>query len=40
MKLDHILVLEDGKMAGYGKHEDLLENCQVYQEIYQSQLMT
>lgn len=40
MKLDHILVIEDGQMAGYGTHEELLENCNVYQEIYQSQLMT
>lgn len=39
MKLDHILVIEDGQMAGYGTHEELLENCNVYQEIYQSQLM-
>lgn len=38
MKLDHILVLEDGKMAGYGTHEELLANCSVYQEIYQSQM--
>ena len=37
MKLDHILVLEDGQMAGYGSHEELLESCNVYQEIYQSQ---
>ncbi len=35
---DHILVLEDGRTIGYGKHDDLLENCSVYQEIYQSQM--
>lgn len=40
MKLDHILVLEDGMMAGYGTHEELLEQCEVYKEIYQSQLMS
>jgi ATP-binding cassette subfamily B protein len=40
MKLDHILVLEDGRMAGYGTHEELLHTCEIYQEIYQSQLMT
>lgn len=40
MKLDHILVLEDGRMAGYGTHEELLKSCEVYQEIYQSQLMS
>lgn len=40
MKLDHILVLEDGQIAGYGTHEELLEACEVYKEIYQSQLMS
>ncbi len=40
MKLDHILVLEDGMMAGYGTHEELLEQCEVYKEIYQSQMMS
>jgi ATP-binding cassette subfamily B multidrug efflux pump len=40
MKLDHILVLEDGQMAGYGTHEELLQTCEVYKEIYQSQLMS
>jgi ATP-binding cassette subfamily B protein len=40
MKLDHILVLEDGAMAGYGTHEELMEHCEVYKEIYQSQLMS
>ncbi len=34
---DHILVLDDGKMVGYGKHEDLLKTCDVYAEIYRSQ---
>lgn len=37
MKLDNILVLEEGQMAGYGSHEELLKTCSVYQEIYQSQ---
>lgn len=40
MKLDHILVIEDGAMAGYGTHEELLKTCEVYQEIYQSQMMS
>ncbi len=35
---DQILVLEDGRIAGLGKHEDLLENCPVYREIALSQL--
>jgi ATP-binding cassette subfamily B protein len=39
MKLDHILVLEDGSMAGYGTHEELLHSCEVYKEIYQSQML-
>ena len=34
---DQIIVLDDGKMAGIGTHEELLENCEVYQEIYYSQ---
>lgn len=37
MKLDNILVLEEGNMVGYGNHEELLNSCSVYQEIYQSQ---
>lgn len=37
MKLDKILVLEEGHMAGCGSHEELLKSCSVYQEIYQSQ---
>lgn len=39
MKLNHILVIEDGMMAGYGTHEELLKSCEVYQEIYESQMM-
>jgi ATP-binding cassette subfamily B protein len=39
MKLDHILVLEDGRMAGYGTHEELLHSCEIYKEIYQSQML-
>ena len=34
---DHILVLEDGELVGQGTHEQLLECCGVYQEIYYSQ---
>ncbi len=34
---DCILVLEDGKLVGKGKHEELLESCDVYKEIYYSQ---
>ena len=34
---DLIVVLDDGHLAGKGTHEELLENCEVYQEIYYSQ---
>ena len=34
---DRIIVLEDGEMAGIGTHDELLENCEVYREIYESQ---
>ena len=34
---DKIVVLEDGKIVGIGTHNYLLENCEVYQEIYDSQ---
>lgn len=34
---DQIIVLEDGHMAGIGTHEELLQHCEVYQEIYYSQ---
>ena len=34
---DKIVVLDDGKVAGIGTHKYLLEHCEVYQEIYDSQ---
>jgi len=34
---DNILVLEDGVLAGQGTHEELVNNCEVYKEIYNSQ---
>lgn len=34
---DKIIVLEDGEVAGMGTHEQLLEDCGVYREIYESQ---
>lgn len=34
---DCIIVLDDGEVAGMGKHEELLSGCEVYQEIYYSQ---
>ena len=35
---DEIMVLDDGKIVGFGKHEDLLSSCEAYQEIYYSQM--
>ncbi len=37
MQADQILVLEDGALVGTGNHEELLENCTIYKEIYDSQ---
>ncbi|MDE6398435.1 MAG: ABC transporter ATP-binding protein/permease [Clostridiales bacterium] len=34
---NRILVLEDGETAGYGTHDELLQNCEVYKEICNSQ---
>lgn len=34
---DKIVVLDDGKIVGIGTHEELLENCRTYSEIYYSQ---
>ena len=34
---DCILVLDEGAVVGMGTHEQLLESCPVYQEIYYSQ---
>lgn len=34
---DLILVLDDGRLVGQGKHDELLINCEVYREIYESQ---
>ena len=37
MHADQIVVLDDGLVAGVGSHDELLKNCEVYQEIYASQ---
>lgn len=34
---DQIIVLDDGRMVGLGRHAELLESCPVYKEIYESQ---
>ncbi len=38
MSADQIIVLDDGKIVGKGKHQDLMKTCQTYQEIATSQL--
>lgn len=35
---DKIIVLEEGKIAGIGKHEELMRNCEIYKQIALSQL--
>ena len=35
---DRILVLEDGRCVGQGRHEELMKSCEVYREIVYSQL--
>lgn len=37
MYADLIIVLDDGHVAGMGTHDELLANCEVYKEIYESQ---
>ena len=34
---DSILVLDDGKIAGKGTHEELIASCDIYREIYETQ---
>lgn len=38
MDADRIIVIDDGRIAGQGKHKELLKICQVYREIAESQL--
>ena len=38
MRCDRIFVLDDGRLVGAGRHEELLSTCSVYREIYDSQL--
>lgn len=38
MQADHICVLEDGEIVGYGTHEELIESCDIYNEISKSQM--
>lgn len=38
MQADHIIVLEEGRMIGYGRHEELLAQCESYRQISASQM--
>ena len=38
MNADNIIVLDEGKVMGQGKHKELLESCSTYREIVSSQL--
>lgn len=38
MKADYILCLDDGKLIGQGTHQELMNTCSVYGEIYESQI--
>ena len=37
MDADMILVLDDGRVVGQGTHDQLMENCEIYREVYESQ---
>ena len=38
MSLDKIIVLDEGRMTGYGTHEELLKTCAAYRDIYETQM--
>lgn len=38
MKADKIIVLDNGEVKGIGRHEQLLKNCDVYKDIFLSQI--
>lgn len=38
MEADRILVLDNGQIAGFGTHEELIKTCSIYQDIFQSQI--
>ena len=38
MNMTNILVLDDGHCIGYGSHEQLLESCPAYREIFETQM--
>lgn len=38
MYADRILVMDNGNKAGYGTHRELMQNCEVYRDIYKTQI--
>ena len=38
MNCDRVVVLEEGRIIGYGTHEELLSSCSIYKEISDSQI--
>lgn len=38
MRADHILCMEDGRICGFGSHEELMTDCEPYKAIYRSQI--
>ena len=38
MNLDDIIVLDEGKIIGHGRHEELMQSCSIYQDIYKTQM--
>jgi subfamily B ATP-binding cassette protein MsbA len=38
LSADTIIVMEKGQIVGQGKHAELLETCEIYQQLYERQL--
>ena len=34
---DRIIVMDEGKVVGFGTHDELMQSCEIYQEIYKTQ---